>query len=93
MGSFQYTVFSRKTAERQRLAAESPLPDLDGMGRGGGLWRVTCDGSRGLARRPIGKRERKAVRKKSPAADFDRVILTEFVQAVLQTSLTRESGL
>ena len=24
------SVFSRKTAERQRLAAESPLPDLDG---------------------------------------------------------------
>jgi hypothetical protein len=23
-------VFSRKTAERQRLAAKSPLPDLDG---------------------------------------------------------------
>jgi hypothetical protein len=28
--SWQFSVFSRKTAEPQRLAAESPLPDLDG---------------------------------------------------------------
>ncbi len=42
--SFQWPVGSRKTAEPQRLAVNSPLPDPDCMGRGGGLWRVAGEG-------------------------------------------------